>query len=122
MKIDFNFDEEQKIFYKHYSGEVTYNDFELTWMYLIDNQILPDDFRGLLIDCRKAVLAVETGEAPKISNFFKRHSSIFNNKKIAFVTSTPDQVVVSMLADENERSFLSKPFSTIEAAEYWIAN
>jgi hypothetical protein len=120
MKIQFDFDTTQRIFYKHYSGKITYSDFESSWLYAIQNQIFPLETKGFLLDYRKATLAVSLNEAYKIADFFLSHLQVFGNKKIAFITSTPEQIVIPMLLREYDFNYQSRPFSTIEAAESWI--
>jgi len=120
MDIRFKFDATQKIFYKHYTGKVTYNDFESSWLYAIHNHILPDEIKGFLLDCRMATLAFPLHEAYKISDFFRNHLNLFGNRKIAFIASTPEQIVIPILLLENDFGYQSRPFSTIEAAESWL--
>jgi hypothetical protein len=120
MKIQFNFDNASKIFYKHYSGEITYNDFESSWLHAIQNHVFPTDTKGFLLDCRKAELAVCLNDACKISDFFQENLHVFKGKKIAFIASTPEQVVIPILLSEYDFNYHSRPFSTIEAAESWI--
>jgi hypothetical protein len=120
MNIRFNFDTSQKIFYKHYSGEITFGDFEASWLYVIQNHFFPSETKGFLLDYRKATLKVSSNEANKIADFFLEHLSVFRNKKIAFIASTPEQIVIPMLLREYDLNYQSRPFSTIEAAESWI--
>jgi hypothetical protein len=120
MKFEFSFDYSRMIFYKYYSGDVSYNDFESSWLYIIENQIIPNNVRGILLDYREALIKSPIDEAYKISSFFSGNVSIFKNKKIAFVTSTPEQIVLPVLVREFDSNYQSRPFSTIEAAEHWI--
>jgi hypothetical protein len=59
-------------------------------------------------------------EAYRISTFLTGNIQVFQNKKIAFVTSTPEQIVMPVLIREFDTNYQSRPFSTIEAAESWI--
>jgi hypothetical protein len=120
MEIQFNFDPTQKIFYKHYLGVVTYLDFESSWLNVIKDNVFPTETRGFLLDYRNALFNVSLNEAYKIADFFLSHLNIFGNKKIAFIASTPEQIVLPMLLSEYDMNYQSRPFSTIEAAESWI--
>jgi hypothetical protein len=120
MKIHFNFDATQKIFYKQYTGEVTYNDFESSWLHAIHNKFFPPDTKGFLLDYREATFAFSLNETYRISDFFQEHFLIFSNKKIAFIASTPEQIIIPILLREYDFNYQSRPFSTIEAAESWI--
>jgi hypothetical protein len=120
MKTQFNFDTTQKIFYKQYSGEVTYNDFESSWLDVIQNNVFPAEMKGFLLDYRKATLMISLNEAYRIADFFLANLHVFRNKKIAFIASTPEQIVIPILIREFDFNYHSRPFSTIEAAESWI--
>jgi hypothetical protein len=120
MEIKFNFDTTRKILYKQYSGIVTFNDFEISWLNVIQNNVCPTETKGFLLDYRKAILEDSLNEAHKIADFFLSHLNIFGNKKIAFIASTPEQIVLPMLLSEYDMNYQSRPFSTIEAAESWI--
>jgi len=120
MEIHSNFDTIQKIFYKHYLGEVTYFDFESSWLTVIQNNVFPTETKGFLLDYRKATFEISLNEAHKIADFFLSHLHVFGNKKIAFIASTPEQIVLPMLLHEYDMNYQSRPFSTIEAAESWI--
>lgn len=121
MKTQFNFDTTQKIFYKQYSGEVTYNDFESSWLNETQNNCLSSETKGFLLDYRDATLAISLNEANKIADFFQANLHVFGNKKIAFIVSTPEQIVIPMLIREFDFYYQSRPFSNIEAAKSWIA-
>jgi hypothetical protein len=120
MEIQFNFDTTQKIFYKYYSGKVTYRDFESSWLDVIQNNVCPTETKGFLLDYREAILEVPMNEAKMIADFFLAHLNVFGNKKIAFIASTPEQIVLPVLLSEYDLNYQSRPFSTIEAAESWI--
>jgi hypothetical protein len=120
MNCEFSFDDSRLIFYKYYSGEVSFNDFESSWHYIIKNHLFPGDTKGILLDYRDAMIKSPIDEAYRISNFFSGHFRIFHNKRIAFVTSTPEQIVIPVLIREFASNYQSRPFSTIEAAENWL--
>jgi len=120
MNFEFGFDNSRMIFYKYYSGDISYNDFELSWLYIINNQIIPNETRGILLDYRQAMIKSPIDEAFRISSFFSGNIQIFRDKKIAFVTATPEQIVLPVLVREYDSNYQSRPFSTIEAAENWI--
>jgi len=122
MNFEFNFDDSRMIFYKYYSGVVSFNDFESSWLYIIKNHFFPGNARGILLDYRKAMVPSPIDEAHRISSFFAGNVQVFKNMKIAFVTSTPEQIILPELVREYDFNYQSRPFSTIEAAENWIAD
>jgi len=120
MEITFNFDKVHKILYKRYSGEITYTDFESSWMEVIRQSNAHFEARGFLLDYRRADMTTLTNEVNKIAEFFHSHLSLFGSKKIAFIASTPEQIVIPMLLHEYDLNYQSRSFSTVEAAEKWI--
>jgi hypothetical protein len=121
MNIHFSFDTTQKIFYKQYSGEITFNDFKISWLDAIQNHLFPEETKGFLLDYRKATLLLPLNEASKISNFFIENLHVFKNKKIAFIATTPEQIVIPLMLQEFDFNYQTRPFSTIEAATDWIS-
>jgi hypothetical protein len=122
MNFKFCFDNSRLIFYKYYSGVISFSDFVSSWQYIISNNFFPGEARGILLDYRNAMISSPIDEASRISDFFAGNTQVFQNKKIAFVTSTPEQIVIPMLIREYDFNYHSRPFSTIEAAESWIAD
>lgn len=120
MKIQVDFNSSREIFYKYYSGEVSFYDFEKSWYDLIRNSSYLAEVKGFLLDYRNATLALPLNELYKISDFFLSHKKIFGDKKIAFVATTPEQVIIPVLVGEQDNDYQIRPFSTIEAAEHWI--
>lgn len=120
MNFEFSFDDSRLIFYKYYSGKVSCYDFETSWLYIIKNHFLPGEAKGILLDYREALIQSPIEEAYRISTFFSGNFQVFKNKRIAFVTSTPEQVVLPVLVREYASDYQSRPFSTIEAAVKWL--
>jgi len=120
MDFNFNFDNSRKIFYKQYSGDVSFSDFESSWYFIINNHYFPGEALGVLLDYRQALIQSPIDEAYRITTFLSKNIHIFRDKRIAFVTSTPEQIVMPVLISEYDYNYQSRPFSTIEAAESWI--
>jgi len=122
MKFAFNFDATDHIFYKYYTGMVSFSDFVSSWQYIISNKFLPSDAKGILLDYRKAIILSPIDEALKVSDYFSVNGNIFQHKKIAFVTQTPEQIILPILIQEHNETNQSRPFSTVEAAVRWITS
>ena len=120
MNFHFSFDNSRKICYNSFSGSLSYDDLELSFRYLIHNKFLPETAKGILIDYRDTQIQSPIDIAQKLLSFLTGNHEVFNQKRIAFVSSTPDQVLIPMLMGESASSFESRPFSTIEAAENWL--
>ncbi|HNZ72346.1 MAG TPA: hypothetical protein PKJ43_06970, partial [Prolixibacteraceae bacterium] len=77
MKFAFNFDATDHIFYKYYTGMVSFSDFVSSWQYIISNKFLPSDAKGILLDYRKAIILSPIDEALKVSDYFSVNGTVF---------------------------------------------
>ncbi|NLU40424.1 MAG: hypothetical protein GXX78_16210 [Bacteroidales bacterium] len=101
---------------------VSFSDFVSSWQYIISNNFLPSDAKGILLDYRKATILSPIDEALKVSDYFSVNGNVFQHKKIAFVTETPEQIILPILIQEYSVECESRPFSTVEAAVRWITS
>ena len=121
-KFDFFFDESTRIFYKYYYGKVSIEDIVSSWRYAIENELIPDEVQGFILDYRQANLDIPVGEYSKIGEFYRDHLNIFGNQKIAIITLNPQDIVIPMLVRTLDNGYSSKPFSTVENAVKWMLN
>lgn len=119
-KSEFKFDPDTGILYKYYFGTITIADIQSSWEYAIENNLIPSDTRGFILDYRNATLRFPEFEYSKIPNFYRQHPEIFNGYKIAIITENPQDIVIPVLVKEMDDGYLSSPFSTLEAAIQWI--
>ena len=116
----YEFDHKTGILYKYYFGSITMRDIEFSWEYAFDNEIIPKDVVGFILDYRKASFHLRTNEYLKIPLFYKQHLDVFGGFKIAIITESPKDIVVPVLVKMEDDGYLSEPFSTVEAALEWI--
>lgn len=119
-KIRFEFDSNTGILFKYYFGTITIEDIHSSWEYAIQNNLIPPERIGFILDYRNATLRLPHLEYKEISNFYRQHPEIFEGYKIAIVTENPQDIVIPVLVREMDAGYLSRPFSTVDAAILWI--
>lgn len=118
----FEYDRETQILFKYYFGPITIKDIESSWLYAFENNLIPKEVRGFILDYRQGTFNLKPDEYLEISNFYKRHLEIFRNYKIAIITEKPKDVVIPILVEREDKGYSSKPFYSLEAAIKWILN
>lgn len=118
----YEFNEKYKIMYKYYYGDISLGMITNSWNWAIQNQIIPPDTAGFLLDYRLGHLQVSIAELSGISTYYRTHPELFLNKRIAIVTENPRDVVVPILVSEKDSGYQSRPFSTTKAGINWILN
>jgi hypothetical protein len=119
-KFDFQFNVENGVLVKIYFGEITINDIESSWIYAFQNNVIPPNVKGFLLDYRQATFAFPADESTKIAAFYREHPKFFGNKKIAIVVTTPNDVIIPVLVKMEDDGYYSRPFSDYSAAIAWI--
>lgn len=119
-KYDFDYDPDNRIFYKRQSGNLTKEDIFVSWEYAIEENLIPDDVNGFLIDLSKAHIDIDLAKAKSIPEYFDAYPKIFAGKKIAIIIRSPDEIVLPILVEHMQKSFFLKPFATEAAAVNWI--
>lgn len=119
-ELKYNYDAATGIFYKYYYGTITLRDIITSWEESIKNKTIPKETKGFLLDYRNANLEMDIEENLKIAEFYKNHLDIFGNLRIAVVTVNPRDVVIPILVKAHDEGYLSRPFSTVEAALTWV--
>ncbi len=119
-KFKFVFDKSTGILYKYYYGAITYGNIFSSWDYAIANNLIPKETKGFILDYREASFEVILKEYSKISDYYKKHLDIFGNQKIAIITQTSEDAIVSDLVETKDEGYSSRPFFTAEAAEQWV--
>lgn len=114
------FNEDSKIFYKYYIGNISFEDIQNSWNHIISNQLMPTESIGIIIDYRDATLQMEPKEHSKITKLYRDNIETFRGKKIAIITEDPKDIVIPMLVRIKDDGYSSKPFSTEKAAVSWI--
>jgi hypothetical protein len=119
-KFRYNFDKRTGIMYKYYYEAITIEDISSSWDYAINNNIIPKETTGFILDYRKANLNIKLTEYNKIAEYYYQHLDIFRDKKIAIIVQKPKDVIISDLVESKDLGYTSRPFYTVEAAINWI--
>ncbi|HSQ47392.1 MAG TPA: hypothetical protein VLM44_10810 [Lutibacter sp.] len=119
-KFEYKFNDSLGILFKTYYGFITIDDIEASWEYAFENDLIPKEKKGFILDYRNSNFNVKIEEHILIAKFYKKHIDIFGNYKIAIITENPRDIVIPMLVEVHDEGYYSKPFSTVEAAINWI--
>ncbi|PLX22738.1 MAG: hypothetical protein C0597_01990 [Marinilabiliales bacterium] len=121
-KYKYLFDKQSGILYKTYFGEITLYDITSSWDRAIQNNIIPNETKGFILDYREAFFRIKTNETSGIAEYYRNNLKVFNNMRIAIITESHKDIIVPILVKEEDFNYSSRPFSTIEAAVSWIVN
>lgn len=119
-KFKYKFDDSLGILYKYYYGLISIQDIESSWEYAIDNNLIPKETKGFILDYRNSNFDIKINEYTAIPNFYKKNLDIFGGRRIAILTEEPKDIVIPILIKTKDKGYLSKPFSTLESAIAWI--
>lgn len=121
-KIKYHFNSSLGILYKYYYGYITLEDIQSSWEYAFENNLIPKDVKGFILDYRQANFKLKIEEYKGIADFYKNHIEVFGNLKIGIITEEPSDVVIPMLVESLDEGYSSQPFATHEAALKWVIN
>lgn len=119
-KFKYEFNNSLGILFKTYYGPITIEDILSSWEYAFENQLIPKDKKGFILDYRDSNFNIEISEYTAISDFYKKHIAVFGNYKIAIISEKSRDIVVPILVETKDDGYISRPFSTLEAAINWV--
>ena len=119
-KFKYMFDRSTGILYKFYYGSITFDDIFSSWDYAIENNIIPEETKGFILDYRKATMENLIKEYWRIPDYYKKHLDTFGNKRIAVITQKPKDTVVPALVEAKDEGYFSRPFYSTDAAVKWV--
>lgn len=120
QKFTYHFDVETGILYKTYYGAITIDDINSSWEYAIREGIIPPETCGFVLDYREAHFDIPLGRHHEIADFYKNHIDVFGGFKIAIITDNSKDIVIPVLVEMLDEGYVSRPFTTVEAAVEWI--
>ena len=120
-RVDYKFDEENKILFRNFSGIVNINDLVCVWVDTILNHIPNKQIKGIVSDFRGTDIQIEITDLSPLEKLFSKHIEILTQIKIAEVLDSP-KIVLPILFKRKNEEFQLWPFTTIEAALNWINN
>ncbi len=116
----FDFDLQNRILFKYYYGDIWMETIINTWKEALAEEIIPNNTVGFIIDYRKANICFNPERHAEVPDFYQANLDVFGNKRIAFVTDNPRDIVYPILFQSKDRGYTSQPFSTMEAAIRWV--
>lgn len=119
-KYKYIFDKDSLILFKYYYGPITLEDIYSSWDYAIENDLIPKETKGFILDYREANFTLKPNEFPEIANYYKNHLAVFKGLKIAILSQNPRDVVIPTLVQTKDEGYESRPFYTLDAALDWI--
>ncbi len=120
-KFKIVYDEQLKILYKNYNGNISIDDIIASWDKIIKNNMIPKTTKGFILDYTKAKLDVPVKDYAKIPEYYKSKLSVFGGLKFAILTQTKEDVIVPSLVQLKDDGYLSRPFYTRKAAIAWVS-
>ncbi len=121
-KFKYQFDSSLGILFKYYYGMITIDDIESSWEYAFENDLIPKETKGFILDYRNSNFKMKIEENAEIVAFYKKNLDIFGGFKIAILTEEPQDIVIPILVKTEDEGYSSAPFSTLEAAIAWVLN
>ncbi|RXP57896.1 hypothetical protein EC396_06340 [Lutibacter sp. HS1-25] len=116
----YHFDASLGVLFKYYYGEISVTDISSSWKYAFDNNLIPKETKGFVIDYTNASFAMEVQQHNLIADFYRDHIEEFDKCKIAVITLNPKDIVIPILVGSKNLGCESQPFSTLEAAIEWV--
>jgi hypothetical protein len=120
LKFRYEFDRQSSILYKYYYGPTDMKMIAGSWDYAIENQLIPAETKGFIIDYRQASVQIELSNYSAIPAYYKAHPEHFEGKKVAVIVNTPKDIIVPLMIRRKIADFDTQTFSTTEAAVAWI--
>ena len=117
MKVSFH--EQDGVIIRHFTGEVCFEDMMKSWEILIASYNNLDQYKGILTSFLDADIKEEDSNLNVMVEFLKGNLDQLKDLKIAMVMNTP-MVTNTIIVSQKVKSLQIKPFSTVEAAMYWI--
>ena len=111
----------ESILIRDFTGNVTIDDIIGSWDYLIENNIIKPTIKGVINNISGCVLHMDMDGFSMLMNYLKKNE-VLRRIKLAVVCDSPKMIVFPTLAEVEETELRVKPFTTEEAAVYWIMN
>lgn len=118
--VKYSYDSKLKILTKKYLGDINIELLRNSWVWAFEDNIIPSKTKRFVLDYSEAVMKITVKESSEIADFYKDHLKYFKGAKFALLTNTPHNVVISTLLYRSSDGYISKPFSTYEAAINWL--
>ena len=113
----------EKLIVEYHFGDINIDDFMESRKVISSDQDYNPGF-DLVFDFRDVNMIVGEEDIKRFASFFKEFNPILGKRKSAYLTSTPNQVVVTTLFSLEIKNTSIRPmtFSTVELLVEWLNN
>ncbi len=70
-KFKYHYDSSMGILYKTYYGLITIEDIESSWEYAFQNNLIPKERKGFILDYRQSNFSIKIDHHYRIADFYK---------------------------------------------------
>ena len=114
---------EERLIVEYHSGEINVDDFILSREIVSSDSAYSPDY-DLIFDFRDVDMIVSPQDIVKFVDFFRNFSPILGTRKSAYLTSRPNEVVITTLFSRGigNLPIVSKTFSTLGGVVDWMDN
>ena len=119
-KVSLEYDSSKSVLLKTYFGNISFDDFVASWTEILSASDFSEKLAGVILDFSEAYFDFPANDNEKVVRFFIRNFRFFGKYKIGIVANNPHNIVVAMLIARAETSYCLRPFTTLNAALFWV--
>ncbi len=110
---------EDLILIRKFYGDVTIKELIFSLKYMINNNLITQNQKGIISDFSEAMFLVEEKDLLLLKDLFLKYYDILGNLRFAQIITTP-QIAQTMLFKIENSDVKTQSFSTMQAAKKWI--
>lgn len=119
IKINIEYTIEGLILVRKFFGDVTIKELKSSLEYMIDNNLITKNMKGIISDFRDTNFLAEQKDLLLLKDLFLKHSKILGHLRFVQIINTP-KIAQTMLFEIENPDVTTKSFSTMQAARNWI--
>lgn len=119
MNSNITYTFEGLILIRKFYGDVTIKELLSSLNYMINNNMIAKNQKGIISDFSDASFLVEQKDLLLLKDLFIKHNDILGDLRFAQIIITP-QIVQTILFEEDNPDVKTRSFSTMQAARNWI--
>lgn len=117
--MEFSITEQNGVIIRRFYGEPSIEDMLDSWVKLLATYTNLKNYKGILTSFLDAEVKQEDHNLNVLVDFLKDYLDQLKDLKIAIVMDTP-MVTNTIIMSQKMKSLQIKPFTTVNAAMYWI--
>lgn len=119
MNKNITYTVEDFILIRKFSGDVTINELISSLKYMINENLITQNLKGIISDFSEAMFLVEDKELLLLKDLFVKYNDILGVLRFAQIITTP-KIVRAMIFKSENPDVKTQSFSTMQAARNWI--